>query len=100
MTENTHQTRQEPPHDDANHPWIDVARRRGLTGALDLVFDVLEPVGPLGAQMLYVVQPMAGVFGWRQAVGEIAIALEEPGGVAALRRQLHAEDAGETPDNH
>jgi len=92
MTENT--------PDSHDHPWIDAARSRGLTGALDLMFDVLEPVGPLGAQVLYVVQPLAGIFGWRQAVGDIATALEEPGGVDGLRRTLHAPDAADTPESH
>jgi len=93
MVENAQQTPPDPPI----HPWIAAARERGLTGALDVILDVLEPIGPLGAQVLYIVQPISGVLGWRQAVGDIATALEEPGGVDALRRALHTDD---TPDAH
>jgi hypothetical protein len=72
--------------------WIDGVKSRGLTGAFSVVLDVLEPLGPLGAQVLYVAQPLAGVFGWRRAVGDLADALETPGGVDALRRRL-SDDA-------
>lgn len=52
------------------------------------MLDVLEPVGVLGAQVLYVLQPVAGVIGMRAAFSEIARALETPEGVEALRQQL------------
>jgi hypothetical protein len=68
--------------------WIEQVRARGLDGALRLTLDVLEPVGPLGAQLLWFVQPVSGLFGWQHVLGTIAEALEEPGGMARLRRQL------------
>lgn len=71
--------------------WAEAARLRGLTGAAHTLLTVLEPVGPLGAQILWVLQPVLGVFGWQRAAGEIARALEEPGGVDALRRRLDDE---------
>jgi hypothetical protein len=80
------------PHDDS---WIEKARARGLGGALGITLDALEPLGPLGAQILWVLQPVSGVFGWQRTVAGIAEALEEPGGIERLRRQL-AETADHT----
>ncbi len=60
-----------------------------MTGAVNTMLDVLEPFGPLGAQVLYVFQPVSGLLGWRSAIGQIAQALEEPDGVAELRRRLN-----------
>lgn len=71
--------------------WIQAVKSRGLTDALGLMLDVLEPLGALSAQVLWVVQPAAGVLAWRQAVGDIAQALEEPGGVERLRQQLNSD---------
>ncbi|MFW5771711.1 MAG: hypothetical protein ACOCZH_00205 [Phototrophicaceae bacterium] len=71
-------------------------KSRRLSGALNLVLDGLAPLGPVGAQLLYVLQPLAGVFGWRAAVGQLARTLEEPDGIARLRRQLDASD--QSPD--
>ena len=78
----------EPP---TRHEWVEAVRLRGWSGAARVLLDVLEPVGPLGAQILWIFQPLSSVFGWRQTVAEIARALEEPGGVEALRRELEAD---------
>ena len=75
-----------------HYEWIDQARRRGLGGALSLLLDALEPLGPLGAQVLWVFQPVGGLLGWRRVIGEVAEALEAPGGIERLRQQLD-EDA-------
>ncbi len=78
--------------------WIEGARARGLGTALGVALDVLEPLGPLGAQALWLLQPACGIFGARRAVGDIATALEEPGGVDRLRRLLedHPGEGGNT----
>jgi hypothetical protein len=68
--------------------WAGAIRRRGLTDVAHLLLNVLEPVGPLGAQALWAFQPLLGLFGWKQVVGELAQTLEQPGGVDLLRRQL------------
>ncbi len=73
------------------YSWIKQASARGLDNALGVALDVLEPLGPLGAQVLWVLQPAFGLFGARKAVGDIAAALEEPGGVDKLRRLLDSE---------
>ena len=83
----------QPP---TRHNWVEAVRLRGWTGAARMLLDVLEPVGPLGAQVLWVFQPLSGVFGWQRAVAEIARALEQPGGVETLRRQLEPEDSDQS----
>jgi hypothetical protein len=68
--------------------WIDEIRARGLTDALRVALDALEPLGPVGAQLLWVAQPVSGLVGGREIVGKLAEALEEPGGVERLRQLL------------
>lgn len=67
-----------------------------LAGLLALMLDVAEPLGPLGAQMLWVAQPALGLMVSREAVADLAQVLERPGGVAWLREQL-VERGEETP---
>jgi hypothetical protein len=68
--------------------WIQAAKARGWNSALLLMMDVIEPISPLASQMLWVVQPMAGVFGAHEAIREIAEALETPEGLKTLRDKL------------
>lgn len=80
------------------HDWINHMKARGLDGALGLALDALEPLGPLGAQMLWVLQPALGVLGGpqaRAAVDDLAQALEAPGGVDRLRARLERSWSGE-----
>ena len=72
-----------------NDTWIEAAKARGWDSGLLLMMDVLEPVSPLASQMLWVVQPMAGVFGAHEAIREIAEALETPEGLKILRAKLN-----------
>jgi hypothetical protein len=72
--------------------WIESLRARGWGHTLNLALDVLEPLGPLGAQMLWVTQPVLGLVVNRAALGELAHYLETPGGIARLRQQLTDED--------
>ncbi|MFZ4826457.1 MAG: hypothetical protein ACOYLB_03810 [Phototrophicaceae bacterium] len=55
---------------------------------LRLFLDVVEPVGTLGAQVLWVMQPSLGIFFGHQLIGEIAQILENPAELAELRKQL------------
>lgn len=71
--------------------WVTQVKARGLAGAFNVALDALEPFGPLGAQILWVAQPLIGVFGGedtRNAINDIAAALETPGGIAHIREQL------------
>ena len=70
------------------YSWLEAVRTRKLTGVILWALDILEPFAPLSAQLLYIAQPMFGIFGGRQVVGDIARALEQPEGLAHLRQVL------------
>jgi hypothetical protein len=74
--------------------WIQTVKTRGLEGALRLTLDVLEPFGALGANALWTLQPLLGVFLPSAMLGDIARALETPAHLAALRAAL---DEADTP---
>jgi hypothetical protein len=77
--------------------WIQRVQARGLEQVFCTVLDVLEPFGPLGAQLIWIAQPAASVLGrdlWGEALTELAEALEEPGGVARLRQRLEGGRGG------
>jgi hypothetical protein len=76
----------------AQHGWIHAAKARGWGDFLGVAFDLLEPLGPLGAQLLWTAQPALSLFMSRAAVDSLAQMLEEPGGIDGLRQQL--EDDG------
>jgi len=74
-----------------NDDWIAQAKARGLDGVLGTVLDTFAPLGPLAAQILWVAQPLLGVFGGdttRAAINDVAEALETPEGIADLRERL------------
>jgi hypothetical protein len=72
----------------SEHVWIAAAKQRGLGGAVATLLDALEPIAPLAAQLLWVIQPVAGVFGGRSAIHDLATLLDTPAGVETLRQQL------------
>ena len=76
---------------DEKMDWIIRAKNRGFDGALTLLLDALAPLGPLGAQILWVMQPLSGWFGWDDAIGGLAEALEAPDGIERLRQRLEAD---------
>jgi hypothetical protein len=71
--------------------WIQQVKARGLGVALSTALDVLEPLGPLGAQALWVAQPVLGLFVTHQALDDLAEVLEQPGGIEQLRQMLEDE---------
>ncbi|MBZ0278527.1 MAG: hypothetical protein K8I60_20435 [Anaerolineae bacterium] len=73
------------------HDWIAYAKAQGWGGAVTLALDALEPLGPLGAQLLWITQPVLGLAINRDVVADLAQMLETPGGIEALRRQLDDE---------
>ena len=79
--------------------WIEAVQARGWENAVSAALDVIEPLGPLGAQMLWVAQPAARLIGgWGDMLGALATALEEPGGIARLRHALDEDEGAETDD--
>lgn len=71
--------------------WIQQAKARGWGDWIGVALDVLEPLGPLGAQLLWTAQPALSLFVNRDMIGALAQTLEEPGGVERLRHQLEDE---------
>lgn len=70
------------------HEWIEQVRIRNLNGILGIALDIIEPLGPLGAQLLWIAQPVMGLLGAHNLVGEIARMVETPEGIAQLRQML------------
>ena len=68
--------------------WVKQLQARGLGDALGLALDVLEPLGVRGAQLIWVAQPVLGVWFNRDTVHNIAQTLETPGEVAHIRHFL------------
>ena len=64
---------------------------RGSSSAALLLLDAIEPLAPVLAQSLWMAQPLAAPFHGRDAVAELAEALETPGGLARLRQRLSDE---------
>lgn len=71
--------------------WITQVKVRGLSGAVSWGLTILEPFGVFGANLLYLLQPTFGIFGWQAPIRDIAQALETPGGIEALQQQLQDE---------
>ena len=65
--------------------WVRQIQARGLGDALGVALDVLEPLGILGAQLVWVAQPVLEVWFNRDIVRSIAQTLETPGEVEHIR---------------
>ena len=74
--------------------WIATAKGRGKAPLLLSLLDAIEPIAPVLAQGLLVLEPLALLWGGGGALRALAEQLEEPGGVEALRQQL-ADEAAE-----
>lgn len=72
--------------------WAGRLRAARLTGLVGALLDAAEPLGPLGANLLWIAQPTLGLFVPREEVASLARLLEKPGGVAWLRAQLVGPD--------
>ena len=79
------------PQDATPPEWAQQIQARGLSHALSVALDVLEPLGPLGAQLLWVAQPVLGVFIKPATLTSVAETLETPDKLEALRRFLDGE---------
>lgn len=72
--------------------WARPLRAAHLGRLVEVLLEAAEPLGPLGAQVLWVAQPTLGLFVSRDEVASLARLLEAPGGVAWLRKQLSEPD--------
>ena len=68
--------------------WIQRAKAQGWQDTLHTLLDIVEPIGPLAAQVLWVIQPVSRVLGADRAIHDLANALEEPEGIEQLRQRL------------
>lgn len=83
----------DPEFAQATARWQVWLHRHGLEGLAGAFLEASEPLAPIGAQLLYVVQPVFGLVAPREAIGRWAKLLETPGGLAWLRARLTPGDA-------
>ncbi len=89
------------PTDDQSHwaprlgRWSARLRALRLDGVAGALLDAAEPLGPVGAQALWIAQPALAWLAPRDEVAALARVLEAPGGVAWLREQIAGADADE-----
>jgi hypothetical protein len=68
--------------------WSASLRAMGLDGLAGTLLDAVEPLGPLGAQLLWVAQPTLGLVMPSDEIDGLARLLDEPDGFAWLRAEL------------
>lgn len=77
--------------------WIDQLEARGMGGLMRLLVDIATPFSILGAQVLWILQPIATLFGKGSAMGEFAKWLEEPNSMRDLRARLERQSSDDQP---
>lgn len=77
-------------HED--YEWIHSVKQTGLGDFLYMAVKVLAPLGPIGAQLLFVAEPLAGLAFDRKIIRDIANALEEPEHIKHLQEQLERQN--------
>ena len=80
-----------PPSNDLD-VWITFARRQRLAGWAAFLLESLEPLAPVGAQLLYLIEPILGT--QRSTTRQLAQALESDEARAGLRRRLVEDPPG------
>lgn len=75
--------------------WIDRLEARGMGGFARLLLDVATPFHLIGAQVLWIIQPIATLFGKGQAIGDFATWLEQPNSWHELRARLDANQSSD-----
>ena len=72
----------------APREWVQNAKARGLGHALEVALDVFQPLGVIGAQLIWIGEPVLRLWIPPEALAELANALETPDGVEQLRQEL------------
>ncbi len=72
--------------------WATSLHAVGLDGLAGSLLGAAAPFSILGAQVLWVAQPVLGLVMSRDEVGDLAHLLSDPEGVAWLRETLSGED--------
>jgi hypothetical protein len=68
--------------------WSARLRALGLDGLVGVLLDATEPISPLGAQLLWVAQPVVSLIMPSDEVDGLARVLDDPAGMAWLRAAL------------
>jgi hypothetical protein len=68
--------------------WRTRIEELGVEGIVDTLLVAFTPFAPIGAQLLYIAQPVMGLFVERNSISRWATLLEEPDGMDWLRVQL------------
>ncbi len=68
--------------------WIHTIKKQGWANTALSILDMIEPIAPLLGQSLWVAQPFARAFNAQTAIHELALYLETPDGLQALREEL------------
>ena len=84
--------------DEKRFAWVDQIRSTSWEGPFRLALDVLEPLGALGAQLMWVAQPTLRLFIQPDVIKDIALTLEDPDGFERLREQLDAPESNDDSD--
>jgi hypothetical protein len=71
--------------------WVGQIRARGWVGVICTVLDMIEPIAPLAAQLLYVGHPVSRIIARDFPLEALADALETADGVSKLRKRLRDE---------
>lgn len=72
--------------------WSGLLHRLRLEGVVGALLEAGEPFSPFGAHLLWIAQPALSIVVPREDVAALAQILEEPGGLARVRRQLIGPD--------
>ncbi len=72
--------------------WREQLHKLGLLDFAGLLLDVVEPLSPIGAQVLWVAQPTLGLLVESEKISAWAHLLEDPHTIARLRDSLAQED--------
>ncbi|HUF39037.1 MAG TPA: hypothetical protein VMN57_10980 [Anaerolineales bacterium] len=74
--------------------WARVLHKWGLSGFAGWLIETTAPLHVLGAQLVYVGQPVLGLFWSAEQTGSLAEVLERPEETEAFIRLLREEPAG------
>jgi hypothetical protein len=72
--------------------WCVRLRTARLDGVVQTLLEAVEPLGPVGAQLLWVAEPTLGLVVSREDIASLACLLDDPGGIEWLREQLTGPD--------
>lgn len=71
--------------------WVTRAKARGYGNIICLLLDTIEPIAPIVAQGLWVIQPISGLWNGTHTLQTLAQMLESPEGIEHLRQHLSDE---------